>query len=82
MVVFNELSFEKVLNDEPEDPNAPTVSVGYVDENYNVVKNRNEAGYTVTKYATAEQWESGTLAVNNYSSAYSAFSIKFTTEKH
>ena len=78
--VINQLAFEKVVNTTPDDPNAPTLSVGYYDQGYNAMKNRGTDGYTITKYPTAGQWESATLAIANYSSAYSAFSLKFTSE--
>ena len=77
---INELAFKKVVNETPADPNAPTLSVGDYNDGYNAMKNMDSPGYTITKYPTAQLYEGATLDVTNYSSAYSAFSMKITTE--
>ena len=90
--VINELSFVKIGNSttpdpdptpeekpDPVDPNAPTTSVGYADTGYKTVFDEETGKYTITKSATAQQWTSATLDILGYTSAYSSFSIKFTT---
>ena len=57
----------------------PSFNVGYCDPGYEVIKDDATKTYTINKYAEANQWESGELSVSNYSSAYTAFNMKFST---
>ena len=58
---------------------APTLSEGAYDSGYNLVKDYDNNSYEITKYASAGQWESATIAINNFSSQYSAFNMKVNT---
>ena len=71
------------VEDEPEepyipDPNAPTLSVGYCDAGYSITKNEKDE-FVVNRKATAGIWQSATLDISNYTSPYSAFTLKFTS---
>ena len=59
------------------DPNAPTLSIGWNDAGYKTTESNGV--YTIKKSASALQWEGATLTVENFTSAYSAFTVKFTS---
>lgn len=59
---------------------APTLRAGYMDPGYMVEKGEGASEFTITKSASAQLYESGSLDIVNYSSEYSAFTINFTTE--
>ena len=59
---------------------APTLRAGYVDPGYSIDTNEETGAYTITKSGNAQIYESGTLDIVNYSSDFSAFNIKFTTQ--
>ena len=56
----------------------PSVRADFFDAGYNLDQNAS-GKHVITKYANAGQWESASLAVNNYSSNFSAFNLKFST---
>lgn len=58
----------------------PSFSVGYSDPGYLVEKNDETKEFTINKYSTAGQWESGEISISNYSSAYTALKLKFNTD--
>lgn len=57
----------------------PSLNVGYFDPSYNAVKDDETKEYTITKASTATLYENANLSVSNYSSDYSAFSMKYET---
>ena len=58
----------------------PSLRVGYTDPGYIAEKNDETKEYTITKTSNAVLYESATLDISNYSSAYSAFKLVFTTQ--
>lgn len=60
-------------------PTSPTLSAGYCDAGYEIVVG-GDGSFIVNKSANAGQWTGAMLAVADYSSVYSAFTIKFTTD--
>ena len=70
------------LPEEPEvvDPNAPTLSAGYCDSGYSISMDQTTGKFTVNKASTVGLWTVATIHVNNYTSEYSSFYIKFTTK--
>ena len=86
---IHELAFVKVEADEPTvpggdpitpvepDSNAPTIAPGWIDTGYSVSNANGE--YTITKAATAGLWTGAMFDISNYTSAYSAFTVKFST---
>ena len=57
----------------------PTLRTGWIDAGYSVEKDNETKAFTITKDGSAKLYESATLDVSNYTSAYSAFDITFTT---
>ena len=57
----------------------PSLSVGYCDPSYTAEKNDETKEYTIIKDPSAIIYESASLNISNYSSAYSAFTINYTT---
>ncbi len=60
-------------------PTSPTLSAGYCDAGYEIVVG-GDGSFIVNKSANVGQWTGAMLAVADYSSVYSAFTIKFTTD--
>ncbi len=78
-IIIHSLTFNKVNQDNLLDPNAPTLAIGWNDEGYKTTKNTTTNEFIIEKDATALQWTCSSLDIVNYSSLYSAFTIKFTT---
>lgn len=58
----------------------PSLRAGYVDPGYTIERDNHTKEFTITKDGSAKIYENATLDVANYSSAYSAFDLKFTTQ--
>lgn len=59
---------------------APSLNVGYCDLSYSVEKNNETKEFTIVKDKSAALYEAAELNISNYSSEYSAFTLKFTTQ--
>lgn len=57
----------------------PSINVGFCDGGFAIEEKADDAGYNITKYDNALLYECATLAVTNYSSAYTTLDIKFNT---
>ena len=49
---------------------------------YNTLKNTSTGEYTIEKFASATQWTAANLAIYDYKSTYSAFTMEFTIINH
>ena len=57
----------------------PSINVGFCDGGFMIEEKADDAGYSITKYDNALLYECATLAVTNFSSAYTTLDIKFNT---
>ena len=58
----------------------PSLRAGWIDPGYSIEKNNETKEFTITKDGSAKLYENAVLDIANYSSAYSAFDLKFTTQ--
>ena len=61
------------------DLNAPTFGLGWCDDGYKGTKQNGENSFTINKDANAIQWGGATIQVVDYTSPYSAFTLKVNT---
>ena len=57
----------------------PSLNIGHVDAGYTAEKDESTKAITIVKDSSAAVWTGAQLSVVNYSSAYSAFDMTFTT---